>query len=143
MLWITSDPVSYSQAIICFQLSWHLCCGSCLLRDNHLRDPFRQPEGSAASQPFSSQTWTLPILSTCTSEGAEVARSARPRAAASPTGSLLSLLTRFTDFKKYCKTCKLDFQQRFLGLVPRTRYIKKTEEGVYKNDNYFCSVMYI
>lgn len=148
VFWITSDPASYSQPIISFQLSQHLFCVLCLLWDSHLRSPFEQPEGSSlpvcsAPLSFSSQKWTLSLLSTSTLESAEVAHSPKHRATAMPLGYQLSLLMRFADLKKYCKTYRCEFQQRLLDLVPRTQYIKKTGKGVYKNDNYFCSVMYI
>lgn len=88
---ITSDPVSYSQAIISSQLSQHLFCVSCLLGDSHLRYPFEQPEGSSlpgcsASPALSSHKWTPSLLSTSTSESAEVACSARPRRCCQATG---------------------------------------------------------
>lgn len=103
--WITSDPASYSQPIISFQLSQHLFCVLCLLWDSHLRSPFKQPEGSSlpvcsAPLSFSSQKWTLSLLSTSTLESAEVAHSPKRRAAAMPLGYRLSLVMRFADFKK-------------------------------------------
>lgn len=148
MFGITSDPVSYSQAIISSQLSQHLFCVSCLLGDSHLRYPLEQPEGS--SLPGCSASPLSPPTSghfpSCQHPLRRVLRlhaQLGHRAAARPLGYPLSLLMRFPCFQKHCKTWKRDFQPGFLGLVPRTWCIKETEQGVYENDNYFCSVMSI
>lgn len=84
MFWITSDPVSYSQPIISFQLSQHLPYVSCLLWDSHLRYPLEQPEGSSLTGCFAflsssfSQKWTLLLLSTSTLESLGHRATARP-----------------------------------------------------------------
>lgn len=149
MFWITSDPVSYSQPVISFQLSQHLFSVPRLLWDSHLRYPLEQPEGSSLPGCSASLPLSPPRsghFHSCQHPLWRALRLHPPlgcRAAARPLGYLLSLWMRSAGFKKYCKTYEHDFQQRFLDLLPRTRCVKKTERGVYKNDNYFCSVMYI
>lgn len=91
MFWITSDPASYSQPIISFQLSQHLFYVSRLLWDSHLRYPLEQPEGSSlpgcsASLAFSSQKWTLSLLSASTLESAEVSHLPWPQSCCQATG---------------------------------------------------------
>lgn len=120
MFWITSDPVSYSQAIISSQLSQHLFCVSCLLGDSHLQYPLEQPEGSSlpgcsASPALSSQKWTLSLLSTSTSESAEVARSARPQSCCRATGLSSFTLNEIPRLSEILQNMQAWFPARISG----------------------------
>lgn len=102
---ITSDPASYSQPIISFQLSQHLFCVLCLLWDSHLRYPLEQPEGSflqvcSAPLSFLSQKWTLSLLSTSTYESAEVAHSPKLQSYCQATGLSALNFNQICRFKK-------------------------------------------
>lgn len=136
MFWITSDPVSYSQAIISSQLSQHLFCVSCLLGDSHLRYPLEQPEGSSlpgcsASPVPSSQKWTLSLLSTSTSESAEVARSARPQSCCQATGLSSFTLNEIPRLAEILQNMQAWFPARISGFWFLEHGVLKRQSKVY------------